>query len=180
MSRNRFRQDLFYRLNVLPIGLPKLSERSEDIPEMVAGFLEGIAKRIGKPVLSFTPDAITLLTDHSWPGNVRELENMCERAVAMTTSTVVEASTIRPWIRGAAELKSDPSAPLRHGRLLEDSERQLITRTLRQYRGHRAKTAKALGMGLRTLGMRLKQWREEAESVGQESRTPIHEFAGVS
>lgn len=180
VNRNRFRQDLYYRLDVLPINLPKLSERCDDIPEMVAGFLEGIAKRLGKPVTSFTPDAITLLTDHSWPGNVRELENMCERAVAMTTGTVVEASTIRPWIRGAAELKSDPSMPLRHGRLLEDSERQLITRTLRQYRGHRAKTAKALGMGLRTLGMRLKQWREEAESVGQEGRTPIHDFAGVS
>lgn len=179
VSRNRFRQDLYYRLNVLPINLPTLSERCEDIPEMVAGFLENIAKRLGKPVSRFAPDAMTSLAEHSWPGNVRELENLCERAVAMTTGTVVDASVIRPWIRGAAELTSESSTPLRHGRLLEDAERQLITRTLSQYRGHRAKTAKALGMGLRTLGMRLKQWREEAEANGHQAPVRSEELVGV-
>ena len=105
------------------------------------------------------PGAMQKLTEYSWPGNVRELENICQRAVATATLDVIRASDVEQWVGGettAAEFRN-----LRSGRLLEDMERQLIEQTLKQYDGHRAKSAKALGMGVRTLGLKLKQWREQ-------------------
>ena len=161
VARKRFRADLYYRLNVLPLTVPPLRERVEDLAELVNHFFERICRREGRPVVRIERAALSLLQEYSWPGNVRELENLCQRAVAMAPERVVTAALIDSWVGGAVQ-PAEEFTNLRPGRMLEDAERQLIERTLGRYGGHRAKTAKALGIGVRTLGMKLKQWREEA------------------
>ncbi|MFQ5413344.1 MAG: sigma-54-dependent transcriptional regulator [Phycisphaerae bacterium] len=156
-----FRADLYYRLNVLPVTMPPLREHPEDIAELAGYFLERAAKRDGSAPPKPTPDAVRRLTDYAWPGNIRELENICRRAVTLCTDGVITAALLEPWL-------TTPTAPLdglgalRDGMLLEDMERRLIERTLARFNGHRVNSARALGMGVRTLGMKLKQWREEA------------------
>ena len=161
VSRERFREDLFYRLNVLPVRVPALRERLEDVPELVMHFLEQAVRQDGGRSLRVAPDAMRLLTNHTWPGNIRELENLCRRAVTLAATDVITASLIEPWLGISPTKRLDGFGTLREGRMLQDMERQLIERTLAQYNGHRARSAKALGMGVRTLGMKLKQWREE-------------------
>ncbi len=158
VRKDKFREDLFYRLNVLPLQLPPLRERQEDIPQLIDYFLDCIARRSGTDPLAVEPDAMEELCRYRWPGNIRELENACQRAAA-TTSGTVTVRDIGRWIVSAPS-GSSGFGSLRHGRMLEDMERQLIQRTLKQYEGHRVKSAKALGMGVRTLGLKLKQWRE--------------------
>jgi DNA-binding NtrC family response regulator len=163
VARRRFRDDLYYRLNVLPVTVPPLRDRREDIGELVDYFLKQTTVREGSKALQVTPDAMRLLMGYEWPGNVRELENLCRRAVTLCTAETMSADLIESWLRPATP-SVDGLGPLREGRMLEDMERRLIERTLGKFNGHRAKTAKALGMGVRTLGMKLKQWREEAEA----------------
>jgi DNA-binding NtrC family response regulator len=179
VERKRFRADLFYRLNVLPIRLPPLRQRAEDIAELAEFFLAEIAKRENRAPLTVSGEALELLAHYGWPGNVRELQNLCERSAALVGDGQVTATVIEGWIRGAPA-PVDPLSRLRPGRMLEDAERQLIERMLQQFNGHREKTARALGMGVRTLGMKLKQWREEAAAQSRMPppsimpRTPIH------
>ncbi|MEK6675100.1 MAG: sigma-54 dependent transcriptional regulator [Planctomycetota bacterium] len=166
VARKRFRSDLFYRLNVLPVNVPKLADRTEDIPELVEHFLRQAAVEGGTAVLRVAPDAMRLLSAYPWPGNVRELENLCRRAVTLCSHDTVTAEFIEPWLR-RAPAAGDPMAGLREGHLLEDIERRMIEQTLQRFNGHRVKSARTLGMGVRTLGLKLKQWREE--SSGAES-----------
>ncbi len=162
VSRKRFREDLFYRLNVLPVVVPPLRDRAEDVPGLTEYFLQRAAVQEGGKPLKIDPRAMRMFVDYGWPGNVRELENLCRRAATLCSTDTVTAELIEPWLNtGAPTL--DGLGTLRDGRMLEDMERSLIERTLARFNGHRAKTAKALGMGVRTLGMKLKQWREEAE-----------------
>jgi DNA-binding NtrC family response regulator len=163
VARKRFREDLFYRLSVLPVVIPPLRDRPEDVPMLADYFLERIARREGREPVCLAPETLELMTDYHWPGNVRELENICERAAVLACGDRIEAGSIRPWLNvpfGASG--SDRPAP-RSGHMLEDMERDLIQRTLVQFSGHRERTAKALGIGVRTLGLKLKQWREEAK-----------------
>ncbi len=166
VSRRRFREDLYYRLNVLPVAVPPLRDRFEDVPDLVTHFLEQATLRDGASALEPTRGAMELLTGYSWPGNVRELENLCRRAGTLCNGNRLTAELIEPWLRPTAS-KTDGFGSLRDGSMLQDMERKLIERTLQRFDGHRAKTAKALGMGVRTLGMKLKQWREEAEGARQ-------------
>jgi DNA-binding NtrC family response regulator len=162
VAKGRFREDLFYRLNVLPVRLPPLRERVEDLTELVAHFLAQVVARNGLQPVQVAPSAIKVLQSYSWPGNVRELENLCRRAAILCPSGSITAELIEPWLRPPTPREEDVFSTLREGRMLEDIERRLIERTLERFNGHRAKSAKALGMGVRTLGMKLKQWREEA------------------
>jgi DNA-binding NtrC family response regulator len=164
VARKRFRADLYYRLNVLPIAVPPLRERAEDIPQLADYFLDRIVRREGRSELFIEPAALDMMQEYAWPGNIRELENLCQRAIALACSDLVTTELIEPWIAGGSQPAQDYSC-LRHGRMLEDAERQLIEQALGRYNGHRAKTAKALGIGVRTLGMKLKQWREEAAAM---------------
>jgi DNA-binding NtrC family response regulator len=140
-----------------------LRERTGDIPDLVAHFLDLISRREGRQAPKIDRAAMALLQQYSWPGNVRELQNLCQRGAALVTDGVVTAAVIESWISPAFRQPAE-FTNLRDGRLLEDAERQLIEKTLGRHNGHRAKTAKALGIGVRTLGMKLKQWREEAEA----------------
>ncbi len=168
VSQKRFRADLYYRLNVLPVSVPPLRDRAEDIPELVEFFLRQGTVHEGSATRSVTPGAMRLLGGYSWPGNVRELENLCRRAATLCSSEAIDADLIEPWLRANPGAPGEPGVgTLREGRMLEDMERQLIERMLARYSGHRVKTAKALGMGVRTLGMKLKQWRDEAHEHGQ-------------
>jgi two-component system response regulator HydG len=154
----KFRQDLFYRLHVVPIELPPLRQRIEDIPELCRHFLHLIAKRENKPFRHIEPEAVRVLQRYSWPGNVRELQNIIERASVLETQpAVMRAPLIEPWLRSKPIGSLDSLA----GKPLADIEKQVILTTLNQFKGHRIKTAGALGIGVRTLGIKLKRWKDE-------------------
>jgi two-component system, NtrC family, response regulator HydG len=163
-----FRRDLFYRLNVVPIEIPPLRNRPEDVPDLCRHFLHQASKRDKTAFRHVEPEALRLLQRYEWPGNVRELQNILERAVVLEGEPgVVRATTIEPWLKAVG---SAPVAEGLAGRRLADIEKEVILSTLQQFKGHRVRTAGALGIGVRTLGMKLKRWREEgspAEAVGQ-------------
>jgi len=161
VARKRFREDLYFRLSVLPIVVAPLRERREDIPVLVDYFLSRSAGRCGRGKLRVDDRALRLLCEYDWPGNVRELENLCERASVLVIDGVLTGQIAAPWLSGIRRAES-LDRPLRSGHLLEDMERQMIEKTLTECGGHRVKTARALGIGVRTLGLKLKQWREEA------------------
>lgn len=163
VARKRFREDLFFRLNVLPIVIAPLRERREDISLLVSHFLSRAASRAGRPVLRVDDSALRLLQEYDWVGNVRELENLCERASVLVVDGVLTGGIVSPWLGGIRRAETFDRG-LRPGHILEDMERQLIEKTLKHCGGHRAKTAAALGIGVRTLGLKLKQWREEASA----------------
>ena len=228
-----FRQDLYYRLNVLPVHLPALRERPTDVPALAAHFLRGIAARSGSEPKRLTPDAAALLAAHAWPGNVRELQNLCERAAVLGPQEL-DAGLFRPWLAPAAGSTPAPAPPaaapaappepgvlaparplgspalqapdLEHlrplaappvslslpplgepvvvpstpnppeapeapeapaplpeepvVRPLEEIEREKILAALAHFGGNRTHAAAALGIGLRTLGVKLKKWKE--------------------
>src|SRR5690606_16063211 len=129
--------------NVVPIELPPLRQRTEDIPELCRHFLHQVAKRTNTAFRHIEPEAVRLLQRYHWPGNVRELQNIIERATVLETEEgVVRAETIEPWLRvRPAEDTMEGLA----GKPLADVEKRVILSTLEQFRGHRIKTANALG-----------------------------------
>lgn len=158
----KFRQDLFYRLNVVPIDLPPLRQRSGDIAELCRHFLHAIAKRENSVFRHVEPEALRLFQRYSWPGNIRELQNIIERACVLEIEPgVIRAATIEPWLK-FTDTNGSAIQDLA-GKPLADIERQVILSTLEQFKGHRQKTAGALGIGVRTLGMKLKRWKEEGQ-----------------
>lgn len=205
-SMGEFRQDLFYRLNVLPITIPPLRERAGDVAVLSQHFVDQITQRDGRRAMSFDDDARRLMDAYAWPGNVRELQNICERAVVLSDpkSNTIHATLVEPWLmsarpalkatplrasgmNGAAQptassmtepkplsmsngvhpgsaqpLQSATPSGLPGDRTLADIERETIVATLNRFNGHRQKTAKALGIGVRTLGLKLKKWKEES------------------
>jgi two-component system response regulator AtoC len=162
-AKAKFREDLYYRLSVLPIEVPPLRERREDIPLLLDAFISRICAREGRERPKFGREALTLLTEYGWPGNVRELQNLCERVCVLEAGREVTPGAIRPLLTGPIKSASMPSEKVqyRDGQILADAERHLIMHTLHRFDGHREKTARALGIGLRTLGLKIKRWREE-------------------
>jgi len=164
VQAGKFRQDLFYRLNVVPIELAPLRQRTEDIGELCRHFLHTISRRENKPFRHIEPEAVRLMQRYHWPGNIRELQNIIERASVLEADPgVIRAATIEPWLRPADAIASNGALQDLAGKPLADIEKQVILRTLERFRGHRIKTAGALGIGVRTLGMKLKKWRDEGE-----------------
>jgi len=162
-AKARFREDLYYRLSVLPIEVPPLRERREDIPLLLDAFVSRIYAREGRERPRFGREALTMLTEYEWPGNVRELQNLCERICVLEAGREITPNTIQPLLSGPIKSASMPTEKVhyRDGQILADAERYLIVRTLRRFNGHREKSARALGIGLRTLGLKIKRWREE-------------------
>jgi DNA-binding NtrC family response regulator len=164
VEEGTFRQDLFYRLNVVPIDLPPLRERAEDVADLCRHFLSQISKRDKQPFRHIEGEALRLLQRYPWPGNIRELQNIIERACVLETEVgVVRAATIEPWLR--VRNGDTAAAESLAGKPLAEVEKQVILSTLQQFKGHRMKTAGALGIGVRTLGMKLKQWKDSGEFV---------------
>ena len=166
VAEGKFRQDLYYRLNVVPIELPPLRKRSEDVPELTRHFLSQIARREKSAFRHIEPEALRLLQRYDWPGNVRELQNIIERACVLETEAgLVRAETLGPWLTGGPALldREETAAPAAElaGVPLAEIEKKVILSTLEKFKGHRIKTAGALGIGVRTLGMKLKKWKEE-------------------
>jgi DNA-binding NtrC family response regulator len=158
VDEGKFRQDLFYRLNVVPIELPPLRQRPDDVYELARHFLHLIAKRENKPFRHMEGEAVRLLQKYNWPGNVRELQNIIERASVLETEQgVLRAALLEPWLKNKPMAGVDALA----GKPLADIEKQVILSTLHQFKGHRIKTAGALGIGVRTLGIKLKRWKDE-------------------
>jgi DNA-binding NtrC family response regulator len=151
-----FREDLFYRLNVVLIQMPPLRERKSDIPLLVQHFLEKYNGRLRKNILGVTPEALNSLVRHDWPGNVRELENTMERLVVLSHGPYIEP----PDLAFAGTILS-PAATESNGSSLKDLERDHILLTLQRCGGHKSETAQALGIDRKTLREKLKRYNIE-------------------
>jgi two-component system, NtrC family, response regulator AtoC len=159
----RFREDLFYRLNVIPIRTPSLRERQEDIPHLLDYFLHGSAVNMGKGRKAFSAEAKKWLYGYSYPGNVRELANIVEYAVALSQGEVITLDELPPALMertsGLRQARMDRDGVLiPTGISLEDAERRVILHALEQHGGHRKKTADQLGISERGLRQKLKQY----------------------
>ena len=151
-----FREDLFYRLNVLPIWLPPLRDRGGDIALLARNFLGEFAAETGKKISEFTADAIEALMNYRWPGNVRELRTAIERAVVLCRGDTIARRDLPPAVRGlsagfALETKPGPAGNLS----VQDAEKELIIRALKEADGNRTEAAKKLGISRRTLHRKL-------------------------
>src|SRR5438876_7009399 len=147
------REDLYYRLNVFAITLPPLRERMEDLPDLVQAFLDEVNERHGRSVRGVDEEVLDTLRRHRWPGNVRELRNVIERAVIVCPDELVRAEHLPAFGAQAAPAATVTEAEvvLAVGTTVEDAERQLILRTLRQTGGNKTRAAEILGISLKTL-----------------------------
>ena len=166
VKENKFREDLFYRLNVVPIVLPPLCERGPgDIESLWRHFARRSAEREGRGVPELSDEAMKLLQSYSWPGNVRELENLADRIAILASGDVISVYELKTWL-GADPEQFARTQPVSESTVpLAEVERRVIEQTLQQFDGHRQKTAEALGIGVRTLGMKLKKWRVERDEL---------------
>jgi len=162
VAEGHFREDLFYRLNVMTLNVPQLRERQEDIPLLAQHFLEKFAEKNRKNVKGFVPLAMDMLLKYDWPGNVRELENAIERAVILLTGEyITEKQLPLNIIEKYPELEkpADTVAPAMDGtRLLEDIEKEAILATLKASGGNKAEAARRLGVTRKTLHNKLKNY----------------------
>jgi len=158
MEQGHFREDLYYRINVVVLRVPPLRERQEDIPLLADFFLKQYAQKNRRSIHGFTPRAVDLLMRHDWPGNVRELENVVERSVIMSRGDMITPLEFPQILR---ELDIDGQASgvdLTPGRSLKEVEKGMILRTLDETGGNRTHAAKLLGISRRTLQLKLKQY----------------------
>jgi two-component system response regulator PilR (NtrC family) len=159
VAEGGFREDLFYRINVIPLRLPPLRERLDDIPQLAEHFVAKFAEQMGKPINGISKDALTRLRDYAWPGNIRELENAMERAVALERTPTILPDSLPEQLqderRAPAVAPAATSAPvLGEGFDLEGHvqhiEREYIAEALRRAGGVKVKAAELLGMSFRS------------------------------
>ncbi|HEX5818821.1 MAG TPA: sigma-54 dependent transcriptional regulator [Gemmatimonadales bacterium] len=170
MRAGRFRQDLFWRLNVLTVHLPPLRERLEDLPELAA-YLLSRALHEGRLAASdddtepaplrFAPEVVEAFRAYTWPGNVRELRNVIARAATLATGEVITLDDLPPRLREAPGLEMQVAAAARQGLTLRDVERAYILEVLRSVQGNRSRAAVLLGLDRKTLYRRLEEYRAE-------------------
>lgn len=155
-AAGRFRDDLFYRLNVVNIRVPPLRERREDIPILAAATLKTLSAENGKKIDGFDSEASQRLWDYEWPGNVRELQNGIESAVVMARGSVITAADLPPYI---LKESGDASVRLLVGSTLAEAEQELIRYTLVAHKGNKTRTAAVLGIGRKTLHRKLAEYK---------------------
>lgn len=160
LREGTFREDLYYRLNVVQIEIPPLRQRVEDIPALVCHFAKRFAKNLKKPVNSVSPKTMDLLQKHSWPGNVRELQNAMERAVIVSSGGVIKPTDLSPNIRKSTP-KGKQDANSHHPMRLEELEARHITRVLEVTRGDKRQAARILGIHPTTLWRKLRKMQQE-------------------
>lgn len=159
MAAGRLSQELYFRLAVVPIAIPPLRERREDLGELCDHLLRESAARLHCQPSRFSPAAMELLENYDWPGNVRELENLAIRANVLHAGQAVDAELVRGWFEAAPPRSTvSQDQPSADGYSLREVERQHIESTLERCGGHRGRTAEALGIGTRTLSAKLKEY----------------------
>lgn len=161
VREGQFREDLYYRLNVIHIQMPPLRERREDIPLLIARFLEESAKKNGRHMPMITPEAVAALENYSWPGNIRELQNLMERLVVLGKGNTIETQHLPSEIASSAPSRS-MTVPI--GVPLREVEKQLMAETLKTTKGDKKLAAKLLGVHPRTLY----RFLESTEQVASE------------
>ncbi|MGA7589593.1 MAG: sigma-54 dependent transcriptional regulator, partial [Candidatus Sulfotelmatobacter sp.] len=154
LEQGTFREDLYYRLNVVPIDIAPLRQRKEDIPDLVNLFISRFAGDSGKPVEGITPEAMQILVNYHWPGNVRELQNIIERACALAKSAVLKVEDIHLDTRPARSVNGSGNF-LPEGMTLEQWEDEMIRESLRRANGNKSQAARLLGLSRNALRYRL-------------------------
>jgi transcriptional regulator with PAS, ATPase and Fis domain len=157
VAEGRFRQDLFYRVNVINVDLPPLRERLSDIPLLAENFLEQVIEESGRGVRGFSEATVAALQRYRWPGNVRELQNVIERAVLLGKGPVIDCEDLPPEIAGGARVPFSRSGPLTLKDALAGPERQIILDCLEMHNWNRNATADALGINRTTLYKKMKR-----------------------
>lgn len=158
VEKNEFREDLFYRLNVIPIHLPALRERQDDIPLLIDHYLRHFSKENKLPPPRLDQAALNVLTHYRWPGNIRELRNLCENLVVMKQGEMVGEYDLDP--RFKADSTDSAIAGAEHSLGREENEKRLIRQALLEADGNRTQAAQLLGISRRTLHRKLQQWPE--------------------
>ena len=156
VKQGMFREDLYYRLNVIPLRVPPLRDRAEDIPLMVQSFFREFALKHGREPQEVSREAMRLLRLYAWPGNIRQLRNVVERLIITVRERVVEPAHLPAEIQASKEHIHTVLVTL--GTTLEEIEREVIRRTLAEVTNHREKAAKILGISLRTLQYKIKEY----------------------
>ena len=155
IANKTFREDLYYRLNVISIQMPALREIKEDIPHLIHHFMKKFSNENTRPMNKIAPDAMELLMRYDWPGNVRQLENVIERAFALGTDDTIHAHDLPPEFRNM-----DQQVPTTNSSFnLSENEKMLITRALEQTEGNKAKAAKLLGINLTTVYRKIEKYK---------------------
>ncbi len=170
IAEGRFREDLYYRLNVVNIHVPPLRERRDDIPLLAMAFLREFAQENGKRLEGFEPKARSVLYAHPWAGNVRELRNCVESAVVMARGPLVGIEDLPPGVRSSSE---EHDVRLPSGSSLADAEKILIRETLAAQNGNKSRTAEILGIGRKTLYQKIDEY-------GIEPRGPTEALSAPS
>jgi DNA-binding NtrC family response regulator len=161
VKAGRFREDLYYRLMVVPIDLPPLRDRPEDVPALVERFLAQLAERLGRNRTPISPEALARLATHSWPGNVRELRNVVEQAAVLAAGPRIEAADLRlssgrSVASGAADQAGLPFAEAKR-RTIEAFERAFLREALRRHDGNVSRTAESIGMVRQSLQQKMRE-----------------------
>jgi two-component system, NtrC family, response regulator AtoC len=167
LEQGRFREDLYYRLNVVPINVPPLRERKEDIPFLTQHFLHKLGSELEMGPKEISPAAMDRLIAHSWPGNVRELENTLERSLVLAAGPSLEASDIRieaPRTSAPLAAATQQVPLLPEGETLEHWEQMMIREALRRANGNKSQAARILGLTRNALRYRLSQMGLESGS----------------
>ncbi|EMI27739.1 MULTISPECIES: sigma-54-dependent transcriptional regulator [Rhodopirellula] len=146
-----FREDLYYRLNVIPIEVPSLRQRRDDIPLLIEHFLQHFCTRHGRPMKQIAPDAMRVLVGAQWPGNVRQLRNLVERLVVTHTGDVIDSNELPADLQPATTDRGAKTLPASLSEAVENCEREMISTVLAECDFHRENTAKRLGVSVRTL-----------------------------
>ena len=169
VKQGTFREDLFYRLNVVNLKVPSLCERTGDVKSLAENFIRLYASRNNKPISGISHEALAILESHNWPGNVRELENVIERAVITAQGMLVQSKDISIERRAVSKTidltdvklsQSSNKNSWSPGETLNDIERTVILQALQYHNGNRTHTARALGISIRTLRNKLSDYRK--------------------
>jgi len=173
VKRGRFREDLFYRLQVVPLDVPTLRERRGDVPLLVTRFLERAVARHGKDVAGFTPEALVLLTNYDWPGNIRQLENLVERLVILSRTSEIGYDDLPEEIRTFAATTTPSAVGLSHLKVIpiEQVEKRAILEALKKSNGNVRDAAKLLGLGQATVYRKIKGYGVHSRDYLQEGLT---------
>ena len=182
VEEKKFREDLYYRLNVININLPPLRDRREDIPSLINHFLERFCRENekyldeqGRTLLRLEPEAMQLLLDHSWPGNVRELENVVERAVVLASVPVISVDVLPDYLVQAAGIRTRPSengalpADASLFEIVAEFERRTIMEYLDRFSGSQTEAAEALRVPLSTLNQKIKRLNIDVKKRGDKA-----------